>query len=103
MNYKGLAAAFFYGFMSVASVFINKAIFHVYDFKFPYTLVFGQTLFTLVLLTAMRSLHIIRMAPFQFSVLHRVGGGELGLLLHALSLRMRCSWPSPVHTPTRSQ
>lgn len=61
------------GFMSVASVFINKAIFHVYDFKFPYTLVFGQTLFTLVLLTAMRSLHIIRMAPFQLSVLHRVG------------------------------
>jgi len=75
------------GFMSVASVFINKAIFHVYDFKFPYTLVFGQTLFTLVLLTVMRSLHIIRMAPFQFAVLHKVRGktdpGRQGWDCHA--------------------
>ena len=60
------------GFMSIASVFVNKAIFQVYKFKHPYTLVLGQTTFTLVLLLVMRRLHVIRLAPFQFHVLQRV-------------------------------
>lgn len=84
MNYKGLVVALFYGFMSVASVFINKAIFHVYDFKHPYTLVFGQTLFTLVLLLAMRSARVIRMAPFQLSVLRKVSLLSFAFLLKLL-------------------
>ena len=58
--------------MSIASVFVNKAIFQVYNFKHPYTLVLGQTTFTLVLLLVMRRLHVIRLAPFQLHVLQRV-------------------------------
>ena len=42
----GLSAALFYGFMSVASVFLNKAIFEVWKYKFPASLVAGQTVFT---------------------------------------------------------
>eukprot|EP00270_Netrium_digitus_P010221 TRINITY_DN3157_c0_g1_i1.p1 TRINITY_DN3157_c0_g1~~TRINITY_DN3157_c0_g1_i1.p1 ORF type:complete len:356 (+),score=84.11 TRINITY_DN3157_c0_g1_i1:360-1427(+) len=72
MNYKGLLAALFYGGMSVASVFINKAIFHVYKFNHPYTLVLGQTVFTLILLVLMRHLRIIRLAPFQMSIFRKV-------------------------------
>lgn len=64
--------AAFYGGMSVASVFINKAIFHVYKFNYPYTLVFGQTVFTVVLLSLMRNLRIIRTSPFQLYVFRRV-------------------------------
>lgn len=62
----------FVGGMSVASVFINKAIFHVYKFNHPYTLVFGQTAFTLVLLFALRQTNLIRMGNFQFHILRRV-------------------------------
>ncbi|CAI7730124.1 unnamed protein product [Closterium sp. NIES-53] len=72
MNYRGLVIACFYGGMSVASVFINKAIFHVYHFNHPYTLVLGQTCFTLVLLLLMRRFRVIRLAPFQFYVFQRV-------------------------------
>ena len=61
------------GVMSVASVFINKAIFHVYKFNYPYTLVLGQTIFTLLLLSLMRNLGVIRLAPFQIFVFRRVG------------------------------
>ncbi|CAI5976037.1 unnamed protein product [Closterium sp. NIES-64] len=60
------------GGMSVAAVFVNKAIFRVYRFTFPYTLVFFQTLFTLLLLAAMRLSRAIRLAPFRLSVLRRV-------------------------------
>ncbi|CAI5522755.1 unnamed protein product [Closterium sp. Naga37s-1] len=60
------------GGMSVAAVFVNKAIFRVYRFTFPYTLVFFQTLFTLTLLAAMRLSRAIRLAPFRLSVLRRV-------------------------------
>ena len=31
----GISAAFFYGFMSVASVFLNKAIFEVWRYRYP--------------------------------------------------------------------
>eukprot|EP00897_Mesotaenium_endlicherianum_P000076 jgi/Mesen1/10069/ME000730S09341 len=72
MKFKGLTVAFFYGGMSVASVFINKAIFHVYKFNYPYALVLGQTIFTLVLLTLMRNLGVIRLATFQTYIFRRV-------------------------------
>lgn len=56
----------------MASVFINKAIFHVYKFNYPYTLVLGQTVFTLVLLSLMRNLGIIRLGNFQLYIFKRV-------------------------------
>ncbi|GBG79984.1 hypothetical protein CBR_g30245 [Chara braunii] len=58
--------------MSVASVFINKAIFKVYNFRYPFTLVLGQTIFTLMLLITMRNLRLIRTSKFQFSVFKRL-------------------------------
>ncbi|CAI5534388.1 unnamed protein product [Closterium sp. Naga37s-1] len=70
--------------MSVASVFINKALFHVYRFKFPYTLVFFQTLFTLALLAAMRLLRLIRVTPFHLHVLRRVSLLSFAFLLKLL-------------------
>ncbi|GAQ81319.1 Nucleotide/sugar transporter family [Klebsormidium nitens] len=70
--YKGVLTAGFYGFMSVSSVFINKAIFKVYAFNFPFTLVLGQTIFTLILLLTIRRLGFIRTAPFQFAIFKRV-------------------------------
>ncbi|CAI5943744.1 unnamed protein product [Closterium sp. NIES-65] len=86
MNYTGILAALFYaGVMSVASVFINKALFHVYRFKFPYTLVFFQTLFTLALLAAMRQLRLIRVTPFHLHVLRRV---SVSLLSFAFLLKL---------------
>ncbi|CAI5464587.1 unnamed protein product [Closterium sp. Yama58-4] len=84
MNYTGILAALFYGLMSVASVFINKALFHVYRFKFPYTLVFFQTLFTLALLAAMRQLRLIRVTPFHLHVLRRVSLLSFAFLLKLL-------------------
>eukprot|EP00271_Cylindrocystis_brebissonii_P000833 TRINITY_DN11017_c0_g1_i1.p2 TRINITY_DN11017_c0_g1~~TRINITY_DN11017_c0_g1_i1.p2 ORF type:complete len:393 (+),score=90.09 TRINITY_DN11017_c0_g1_i1:295-1473(+) len=71
-RYKGLLTALLYGGMSVASVFINKGLFQVYHFHYPYTLVLGQTLFTLVLLLLMRALGVIRLANFQLYVFRRV-------------------------------
>jgi hypothetical protein len=41
-------------FMSVSTVFLNKAIFRIHSFKFPATLVAGQMSFTLVLVLAMQ-------------------------------------------------
>ncbi|CAI7792532.1 unnamed protein product [Closterium sp. NIES-53] len=84
MNYKGLLVAVFYGGMSVAAVFVNKAIFRVYRFTFPYTLVFFQTLFTLLLLAAMRLSRAIRLAPFRLSVLRRVALLSFAFLLKLL-------------------
>ncbi|CAI5461058.1 unnamed protein product [Closterium sp. Yama58-4] len=84
MNYKGLLVAAFYGGMSVAAVFVNKAIFRVYRFTFPYTLVFFQTLFTLLLLAAMRLSRAIRLAPFRLSVLRRVALLSFAFLLKLL-------------------
>ncbi|GJP30502.1 hypothetical protein CLOM_g3434 [Closterium sp. NIES-68] len=84
MNYKGLLVAAFYGVMSVAAVFINKAIFHVYRFSFPYTLVFFQTLFTLALLALMRLSRTIRLAPFRLHVLRRVSLLSFAFLLKLL-------------------
>ncbi|GJP47674.1 hypothetical protein CLOM_g6850 [Closterium sp. NIES-68] len=84
MNHTGILAALFYGLMSVASVFINKALFHVYRFKFPYTLVFFQTLFTLALLAAMRQLRLIRVTPFHLHVLRRVSLLSFAFLLKLL-------------------
>ncbi|CAI5509873.1 unnamed protein product [Closterium sp. Naga37s-1] len=86
------------GGMSVAAVFVNKAIFRVYRFTFPYTLVFFQTLFTLLLLAAMRLSRAIRLAPFRLSVLRRVrpspclrrltGMGRVALLSFAFLLKL---------------
>ncbi|CAI7832365.1 unnamed protein product [Closterium sp. NIES-54] len=94
------------GGMSVAAVFVNKAIFRVYRFTFPYTLVFFQTLFTLLLLAAMRLSRAIRLAPFRLSVLRRVRpspclrrltgmGRELGVVGSR-----GCPAMSPCHRPT---
>eukprot|EP00850_Spirogloea_muscicola_P009380 SM000052S17772 [mRNA] locus=s52:600604:602854:+ [translate_table: standard] len=71
-RFKGVASAGFYGGMSVASVFINKAIFHVYKFNYPYTLVLGQTIFTLLLIFVMRKLGVIRIGRFQLHIFRRV-------------------------------
>lgn len=71
-NYRGPVVAALYGGMSVASVFINKGIFHVYKFNYPYTLVLGQTVFTLLLLQLMRRLGVIKLGAFQLYIFRRV-------------------------------
>eukprot|EP00232_Nephroselmis_pyriformis_P015182 CAMPEP_0182886858 /NCGR_PEP_ID=MMETSP0034_2-20130328/20467_1 /TAXON_ID=156128 /ORGANISM="Nephroselmis pyriformis, Strain CCMP717" /LENGTH=379 /DNA_ID=CAMNT_0025020199 /DNA_START=132 /DNA_END=1271 /DNA_ORIENTATION=- len=64
-RHKGVVAAVFYAFTSVATVFLNKAIFRVHHFKLPATLVCGQTAFTLFAILFMRNFGIIKMGAFN--------------------------------------
>mmetsp|Transcript_25275 Transcript_25275/g.47800 ORF Transcript_25275/g.47800 Transcript_25275/m.47800 type:complete len:364 (-) Transcript_25275:234-1325(-) len=82
--YRAVLSAFFYGFMSVSTVFLNKAIFKVHRFKFPATLVVGQMAFTLLLVAAMQHVGIVR--KFSFSTVHfkKVGGLSFFFVLKLL-------------------
>lgn len=68
----GLSAALFYGFMSVASVFLNKAIFEVWKYKFPASLVAGQTVFTVFAILVLTRLGAIRIGKFNVTHFRRV-------------------------------
>eukprot|EP00898_Chlorokybus_atmophyticus_P004674 jgi/Chlat1/5207/Chrsp33S05046 len=71
--YWGVLVAVFYGVMSVSSVFINKAIFSVYKFHYPASLVTGQTLFSLILVGVLRHLRLIKSVRFSVTACKRVG------------------------------
>jgi len=71
--FRGGTAALFYGFMSVSTVFLNKAIFRVQKFNFPATLVVGQMTFTLLLVATMQQIGVIRKFNFVTSHFKRVG------------------------------
>jgi solute carrier family 35 protein len=68
----GLSAALFYGLMSVASVFLNKAIFEVWQYKFPASLVAGQTVFTVLAILVLTRLGVIRIGKFNAVHFRRV-------------------------------
>mmetsp|Transcript_38555 Transcript_38555/g.53538 ORF Transcript_38555/g.53538 Transcript_38555/m.53538 type:complete len:376 (+) Transcript_38555:332-1459(+) len=72
-QYRPFLSAVFYAVMSVSTVFLNKAIFRVHAFKFPATLVAGQMGFTLVLVTVMQQLGLVRKFHFNFTHFKRVG------------------------------
>ena len=68
----GISAAFFYGFMSVASVFLNKAIFEVWRYRYPASLVAGQTVFTVVAIALLSNLGVIKIGKFNPAHFKRV-------------------------------
>lgn len=68
----GLSAALFYGFMSVASVFLNKAIFEVWQYKYPASLVAGQTIFTVIAIMVLTKVGVIKIAKFNAAHFKRV-------------------------------
>lgn len=68
----GFSAAAFYGVMSVASVFLNKAIFQVWRYRYPASLVTGQTLFTVVCICVLSNLGVIKIAKFNKTHFKRV-------------------------------
>ena len=59
----GLSAALFYGFMSVASVFLNKAIFEVWKYKSPASLVAGNLYFHTSKMAWLRNTEATLMKP----------------------------------------
>ena len=61
----GFSAALFYGSMSVASVFLNKAIFQVWRYRYPASLVTGQTVFTVLAIFLLSNLGVIKIAKFN--------------------------------------
>ena len=68
----GFSAALFYGNMSVASVFLNKAIFQVWRYRYPASLVTGQTLFTVLAIFLLSNLGVIKIATFNRTHFKRV-------------------------------
>lgn len=68
----GFSAALFYGSMSVASVFLNKAIFQVWRYRYPASLVTGQTLFTVLAIFLLSNLGVIKIATFNRTHFKRV-------------------------------
>lgn len=65
MRVAGVSAALFYGSMSVASVFLNKAIFQVWRYRYPASLVTGQTVFTVLAIFLLSNLGVIKIAKFN--------------------------------------
>ena len=65
---RGASAAAFYAATSVATVFLNKAIFSVWAFRLPATLVTAQTAFTACAIVCLET----------FGVIRRSEGGETG-------------------------
>ena len=56
---RGATAAIFYGATSIATVFLNKAIFAVWTFRYPASLVTAQTVFTVFAIVALEQLGVI--------------------------------------------
>jgi len=56
---RGATAAIFYGATSIATVFLNKAIFAVWKFRYPASLVTAQTVFTVFAIVALEQLGVI--------------------------------------------
>eukprot|EP00958_Prasinococcus_capsulatus_P005696 scaffold549_cov385-Prasinococcus_capsulatus_cf.AAC.5 len=69
---KGVLAALIYGTLSIANVFLNKAIFRMHEFKLPATLVTGQTVFSLVLLLLSKRFKLLDVADLDLRVLYKV-------------------------------
>jgi solute carrier family 35 protein len=63
----GALAALFYGSCSVMTVFLNKALFAVWKFKFPASLVTAQTLFTVGAILALERAGVVRRRGEKFS------------------------------------
>ncbi|KAK3265078.1 hypothetical protein CYMTET_26219 [Cymbomonas tetramitiformis] len=72
-HYRGAVAACFYGSMSIATVFLNKAIFKVHKFHFPATLVAGQMAFTMFAIVVMQQVGVLKKMHFSLAVLRKVG------------------------------
>jgi solute carrier family 35 protein len=72
MRVAGISAALFYGSMSVASVFLNKAIFQVWRYRYPASLVTGQTVFTVLAIFLLSNLGVIKIAKFNKTHFKRV-------------------------------
>ena len=68
----GITAALFYGFMSIAAVFLNKAIFEVWKYRYPASLVAGQTVFTVVAIACLSQLGAIKIGAFNPTHFKRV-------------------------------
>jgi solute carrier family 35 protein len=68
----GITAALFYGFMSIAAVFLNKAIFEVWKYRYPASLVAGQTVFTVVAIACLSQLGVIKIGAFNPTHFKRV-------------------------------
>ena len=71
-NWAGISAALFYGSMSVASVFLNKAIFEVWRYRYPASLVAGQTVFTVLAIFTLSRFGVIKLGKFNMDHFKRV-------------------------------
>ena len=71
-NWAGIWAAVFYGSMSVASVFLNKAIFEVWRYRYPASLVSGQTVFTVLAIFTLSRFGVIKLGKFNVDHFKRV-------------------------------
>ena len=69
---RGLLTAILYGGLSIASVFLNKAIFKVYNFDFPATLVTGKGRGQEIVSALSSLLHFLPPPPPLFFLLVRV-------------------------------
>eukprot|EP01006_Ploeotia_vitrea_P046860 TRINITY_DN67068_c2_g2_i3.p1 TRINITY_DN67068_c2_g2~~TRINITY_DN67068_c2_g2_i3.p1 ORF type:complete len:288 (+),score=119.76 TRINITY_DN67068_c2_g2_i3:60-923(+) len=63
--FKGLLAALFYGVVSIAITFFNKAVLSVFDFHFSSVMTLCQMTFSIVLLTASRAFGLIEFPAFE--------------------------------------
>jgi solute carrier family 35 protein len=63
----GALAALFYGSCSVLTVFLNKALFAVWRFKFPASLVTAQTLFTVAAILTLERVGVVKRRGEKFS------------------------------------
>jgi len=64
---RGASAAMFYASTSVATVFLNKAIFAVWRFGYPATLVTAQTFFTVMAIVTLERFGMIRVGNGTFA------------------------------------
>lgn len=58
--------------MSISCVFLNKALFRLWHFKFPATLVMGQTAFSLGTMVLLRQVGAVKGEPFSFRTLRKI-------------------------------
>ena len=70
---RSWSSAALFGVTSTTTVFINKAIFHVYGFKAPATLVMGQMIFSILLLYFFSIVGVVRIQKITMRNAIRVG------------------------------
>ena len=67
-----------YGGVSISITLFNKAVFSIYDFKFPNLVMLGQMVVTLALVKAASSYEVVEVSRISRAGLRKVGVPNLG-------------------------